>query len=728
MNVAIARRLLLCLPLLAALSTHCASQSRPGAKTNSTSPAGGTIHVEVAPSKALNSFNPLRALGAGVDRFDTGTVEQMFSKPMLEPVLASGWGTVSYRLNTELHVEAWHWNPRGAWSDARGRGYFTGESTPGESVRRSFGYPLPRRGFTHNEGTEKVGYSRLTDGDSHSIWKSNPYLASEMTGESDAAFPQWIVVELELAADVDAMVIAWGNPYAKSYRIEYWTGGDPLRQPTSGSWHAFPDGSISNARGGVATHRLGPSATKVRYVRVLMTDSSQTCVDGDASDRRNCMGYSIREVQLGTLGRDGEMTDLVRHSPDQGQTASYCSSVDPWHSESDISEQAGELPGLDLFFSSGVTRGLPAMVPVSVLYGTPEDSAAEIAYLETRGYPISHVELGEEADGQYMTPEHYAALYLQWATALHRVDPMLLLGGPAFTGVNEDIKAWPDAKGNTSWFARFLDYLKAHRRLADLAFMSFEHYPYEPCKVTWDDLFDEPRLISHIMQVWRDDGLPKDTPMLVTEVNLSFASNQTSVENLGGLWLADYVGALLAAGGKGSYYFHYLPFPLGPECDETWGTPGMFKSNPSHAIEQRTSQYFASQIVNQSWAQPVDAVHTLFPTVSEIKDGAGRTIVTAYALKRPDRQWSLLLINKDPTKAQSVRIAFHDSDERRERAFSGRVSMTTFGADNYVWLPNGAASHADPDGPASSSEQPGGVGTRYTLPRASITVLRGALD
>ena len=720
----------LALPLSLLSALQC---SKPGAVSKASSAArfqpGTTIHVEIARGKALNTFNPLRDLGAGIDRFDTGTVDLMFSKPMLDPVLASGWGAVSYRLNTELHVEAWHWNPHGTWSEPSGRGYFTGTAVTTEPIRHSFGYPLPRRGFTHNEGTEKVGYSRLTDGDAHSFWKSNPYLSSELTGDADAAFPQWVVLELEAEQSVDALRINWAEPYAKSYQIEYWTGGDPMKQPSSGAWHAFAGGTVRDARGGVATHRLGPTPIKVRYLRVLMTESSHTCVAGDSADRRNCMGYAISELQLGTLAANGELTDLVRHAPDQSQSATYCSSVDPWHSPADIEPNAGELPGLDLFFASGVTRGLPAMIPVSTLYGTPEDSAAEIAYLEKRGYPISSVELGEEADGQYMTPEHYAALYLQWATAIHKVDPMLKLGGPAFTGVNEDIPAWPDAQGNRSWFTRFLNYLKARNRLADLAFMSFEHYPYEPCKVTWDDLYKEPQLISHIMQVWRDDGLPKDIPMLVTEVNLSSAANQSSVENLGGLWLADYVGALLSAGGKGSYYFHYLPFPLGTECDESsWGTPGMFKSTDEHRIEQPTSQYFASQLINLQWVQPIDALHTVFPVVSELKDAAARTVVTAYAVKRPDQQWALLLINKDPQNAHAVRIAFHDSETELDHAFAGKVAVTSFGSDNYLWFPDGASGYADPDGPAASSEQTGGAGTEYVLPGASITVLRGRLN
>ena len=117
------------------------------------------------------------------------------------------------------------------------------------------------------------------------------------------------------------------------------------------------------------------------------------------------------------------------------------------------------------------------MIPVSMLYGTPEDSANQIAYLKTRGYPISYIEMGEEPDGQFMLPEDYGALYLQWAAALHKVDPDLKLGGPIFEGVNEDILVWPDAQGRSSWLGRFIAYFKTHNRLQDLAFMSFEHYP-----------------------------------------------------------------------------------------------------------------------------------------------------------------------------------------------------------------------------------------------------------
>jgi hypothetical protein len=157
------------------------------------------------------------------------------------------------------------------------------------------------------------------------------------------------------------------------------------------------------------------------------------------------------------------------------------------------------------------------------------------------------------------------------------VDPSLKLGGPSFTGENRDIEVWPDEQGRVSWTGRFLDYLKSHNHLNDLAFFSFEHYPYAPCLIPWGSLYDEPELVSHIMQVWRDDGLPANIPMLITESNLSSAASEASLDIFSALWLADYAGSFLNSGGKGLYYFHYLPLQIEHGCNDSPGTFGCLR-------------------------------------------------------------------------------------------------------------------------------------------------------
>jgi hypothetical protein len=502
------------------------------------------------------------------------------------------------------------------------------------------------------------------------------------------------------------------------------SGGNPMERPTSGIWTVFPNGAVSDGAGGTVTLQLSSVPVPVRYLRIWMTESSNTLdsrpgATHDPRDPRSAAGYAIREIYVGTVTPAGEFVDLVQHRADQNQTPTFCSSIDSWHSESDI-DMHGDQTGLDLFFTSGITNNLPAMIPVSLLYGTPDDAAAQMAYLKKRGYPISYVEMGEEPDGQYMLPEDYAELYLQFATAMHRVDPNLKLGGPVFEGVNEDITVWPDAQGRTSWLGRFIDYLKGRNRLSDLAFVSFEHYPYPPCEIVWSDLYREPELISHILDVWRQDGVPANVPLMNTESNVTYGNAQQMVDIFSALWLCDSVGAFLTAGGAVYYHSPIQPEPLRGGC-HGFGTYGNYVADEELNVKTFTAQYHASRLINLEWVQHRAGAHKLFPSSCDLKDSAGHTLITAYAVSRPDGQWSLMLVNKDQSNAHAVQIAF---DQAAGSGFSGPISMVTFGSEQYMWKSDGPHGHPEPNDPPVTKTLNAETKS-VTLPKASVTVLRG---
>ncbi len=693
----------------------CFSAERAGAQT---------VRVDTTPAHAI-PFDPDLALGSSMDILPAKLTDTIYSEPIVKKSLSAGWGPITYRQNTELTIAAWHWNADGTWSDpAHESGYFTGSSDPKEFLRHSFGYPLPHRGNTRSDDSANK-YSRLTDGDPATYWKSNPYLTKKFTGEDDALHPQWIVVDFETPQDISAIRIAWAHPYARRYALQYWVGEDAFNKPTSGVWTLFPSGEVQEGQGGTAMLKLS-TPVKTRYLRIWMTQSSNTCDTHGSDDPRNCAGYAVNELYAGNFTTSGEFIDLITHAPAQNQTATYVSSIDPWHTAGDI-ETLRDQTGFDLFFTSGITNHLPAMIPTSLLYGTPEDSAAELAYLQKRGYPISYVEIGEEADGKKTSPEDYAALYLQWATALHRIDPKLKLGGPAFEGFNEDLKVWPDATGRTSWMGRFVDYLKDHGRLSDLTFVSYEHYPFPPCEINWADLYREPELVQHMLQVWRDDGVPENVPLMITESNLSWALTQSMSDTLAALWLADNAGSFLAGGGAAFYHSPIQPEPLHSGC-HGWSTYGNFVANEKLEVHQPTSQFFASQMINLEWVKHGAGMHQLAPAAADVNDQAGHALITAYAVKRPDGEWSLMLINKDPSNAHEVKIEFSGADNKAPRHFAGPVTRVTFGAEQYVWHSDGPRSYADPDGPPASSVVNAKPGEAFTLPKASVTVFRGKLD
>ena len=686
---------------------------------------GQTVRVDVTPGKAL-PFDPDKSMGTSMDILPAKQFDAIFSEPAMKAGLSAGWGPITYRQNTELTYDAWHWNPDGKWSDeAHKSGYFVGSAEPTGILRESYGYRLAHRGTTRSDSGQDE-YSRMTDGDAATYWKSNPYLTSKFTGQPDSAHPQWVVIDFAQPQQIDAIQISWANPYATNYVVQYWNAAtDAFGKPTSGEWVEFPYGAVTASQGGSSVLRLADQPVSARYLRILMTASSNTCDTHGSDDPRNCVGYAIAEIGAGNFNSLGQFIDLTKHVPSQAQTVTQVSSVDPWHTSEGIVSSRIQT-GFDLFFTSGYTNHLPALIPVAMFYTNPEDAAAEIAYIEKRGYPISGVEMSEEPDGNQIMPEDYAEFYLQWATALHKVDPKLKLGGPVFTGENEDIKVWPDAQGRTSWLGRFLDYLKEHGRMSDLSFVSFEHYPLDPCTINWSDLYREPQLWKGTLDAWRQDGVPANVPLFNTESNVSWSLTDPMQDVFAGLWLADSVGAFLSNAGPGGQYYQFFvnPDQLTSGC-QAWGTFGNFVADEKLEVKGYTAEYFAGQLLNLDWVKHGAGVHELYPASADLEDEAHHSLITAYAVKRPDGAWSLLLINKDPSNAHEASIAFEDAGQPARMHFTGAVKTVTFGAAEYVWHNSGATSHADPDGPAKRSEFDWKPGQKVLLPKASITVLTG---
>src|SRR5580698_11330250 len=68
-----------------------------------------------------------------------------------------------------------------------------------------------------------------------------------------------------------------------------------------GIWQTFVPGEITDGKAGAATIRLAPAPMSLRFLRILMTASSNTCdthgsENPKTADPRNCVGYAIREL------------------------------------------------------------------------------------------------------------------------------------------------------------------------------------------------------------------------------------------------------------------------------------------------------------------------------------------------------------------------------------------------------------------------------------------------
>ena len=167
------------------IALSAGAQDRP-----SRADQAAVVRIDVNPKHILNSFDPDRALGSSVDVLSHSGIDQVYTPHIIQESLSAGWGPITYRNNTELRMAAWHWTENGTWSDpAHKSGYFTGSTDLKEPTRYILAYALPHRGFS-TSGDRPVQGPNLT------YWKSNPYLTSKFTGESDSLHPQWVVVDL----------------------------------------------------------------------------------------------------------------------------------------------------------------------------------------------------------------------------------------------------------------------------------------------------------------------------------------------------------------------------------------------------------------------------------------------------------------------------------------------------------------------------------------------------
>jgi hypothetical protein len=698
-----------------------AAKPRSSAKPASVGkPVSDQVVIDL--SRPVNTFKPIEALGAAVDGAGRGDVDQYLTPYNIKTLQSAGLRRITYRTRPELGIEAWHWSEEGSWSDpARQQGYWTSSDASTQEPRVTWGYTLPRRGDSVDQAND-TGYSRIDDGDPDSFWKSNPYLDRRYTGLPQSR-PQWIVVSLAKDQPIDAVQIAWGAPFARHFLVQCWTGKNETDK--TGRWETFPGGDRTMA-GDVdnGTQRLAPGPIKSRLLRILLLQSSETAAPG-STDIRDRLGYAVREVAFGLVKTDGRIADVMRHGKTRdGQTLIQVSSTDPWHRASDRDLDT-EQPSLDMMFKTGLNGGLPLIVPVGVYYDTPENAAAEVRYIRRRGWPVHQIELGEEADGQFIAPEDYADLYLEFAGQLHAIDPTLSLGGPSMQGAMT--YTWPDPEGGPSWIGRFVARLKVRDGVGEFGFFSFEHYAFDDvCYPLGGMLRDETTLMDNIMASAAAAGVPKTIPWIISEYGFSPFSGRAMSEVPSALLSADIVGHFLTLGGDAAFMLGYSP---GSPANQIFPCAGygdmmLYEADDQGRAKWAMPMYYAEQMMIRDWGDPADQPHQLYAATSAKSDAKGRAMVTAYPLRRPDGQWAIMLINRDEQHPHRMRIVFHGAGADVAFGKDRALRVVQYSPADYTWLDRKEASHPTKDLPPARFALK--RGEDVLLPAMSLSIVRGA--
>ena len=210
------------------------------------------------------------------------------------------------------------------------------------------------------------GYSRLTDGDPATYWKSNPYLTKPFTGEDDALHPQWVTIDLAGPHPVNAIRIDWAEPFARRYLVQV--------LDRRGANQAADERHVGHVPGRLGDRRQRAASVTLRLSTSPMPRAYPAHLDdGIVEHLRHARAE--RSAQLRRL-RDRARSRSARRPQTASSTTS--SGTPPTRTRRRRSarrsirgtsrptrgRRTSEQVGLDLFYTSGYTRGLPAMIPI----------------------------------------------------------------------------------------------------------------------------------------------------------------------------------------------------------------------------------------------------------------------------------------------------------------------------------------------------------------------------
>src|SRR6185437_8552939 len=87
--------------------------------------------------------------------------------------------------------------------------------------------------------------------------------------------------------------------------------------------------------------------------------------------------------------------------------------------------------------------------------------------------------------------------------------------------------------------------------------------------------------------------------------------------------------------------------------------------------------FTSAHLINFEWLQHDAGMNQIFPTSTDLIDAAARTVITAYAVHRPDDNWSLMLINHDLNAAHPIHLDISDAN-KKSHTFTGQIALVQY--------------------------------------------------
>ena len=193
----------------------------------------------------------------------------------------------------------------------------------------------------------------------------------------------------------------------------------------------------------------------------------------------------------------------------------------------------------------------------------------------------------------------------------------------------------------------------------------------------------------------------------------------------GALLNADVVATFLALGGEQTFLYGYEPNEIIQEVACSSGNNMLFLLGADGTISCRMPTYYGARLLTQEWAEPGDGLHELYLATVDEPALHDESLITAYAVLRPDRLWALMVLNKDSSNAHTVEVRFHNEDSGSESEFEGTIDLYQYSRKQYELSADQQEPYPIKDQPPEHRTLRGSTALVMQLPAYSITVIRG---
>ncbi|TDO42160.1 cellulose binding domain-containing protein [Paractinoplanes brasiliensis] len=406
------------------------------------------------------------------------------------------------------------------------------------------------------------------------------------------------------------------------------------------------------------------------------------------------VNHAIWDSQLGTPA----VSDLLKDAGVQMLRYPGGSYADIYHWRDHTAPGGYVAPGTDFdTFMAGARRtGAEPMIIANYGTGTAQEAADWVRYANvTKKYNARYWTIGNEnyGNGHYgsaweaddhadKSPKEYAANVVAYAQAMKAVDPSIKVGAVLTMPGN-----WPDgivgAGDEGSWNTEVLT-----RAGSVIDFVDVHWYPggSSAAETLTKSSHIKDAMFLLRQQISRYAGDNADRIRIsMTETNVDIGRNTQP----GALFLADVYSELLA---QGVFTVHWWNVHNGLGTVSTvagqtdYNDFGLLSSGNCNAdntvcqppLNTPFAPYHALKLMG-SFARPGDRF---------IGTGADDSLVSTHAVRRPNGDLSVLLINKDPDNERTVALKYHGFTPA---AGAPTVVTYTNGADELTTARTGTA-------------------------------------